>query len=233
MSSIIHAVGHALTGHGDNSDKKSSVHEVVYEDVKVKSTVSSETQSKASMGHAQNKINELMAKLGSTHTQIDEYSRHRNDEISGAVKTSIEKLVHETKNQQQQLLNDAQKQTNEIENEYKEKLMLFINRLDGEKAATLAQLEKDLNIRQEQILESAKKRIDALNEEANRLKMNVLKEAQAQANSKIEEITDKVAQLGAEDASRCLTSTTTTVITTKAHAEGHTMNDTKSASKHH
>jgi len=185
------------------------------------------------MGHAQNKINELMAKLGSTHTQIDEYSRHRNDEISEAVKTSIEKFVHETKNQQQQLLNDAQKQTNEIEKEYREKLMLFINRLDGEKAATLAQLEKDLNIRQEQILESAKKRIDALNEEANRLKMNVLKEAQAQANSKIEEITDKVAQLGAEDASRCLTSTTTTVITTKAHAEGHTMNDTKSASKHH
>jgi hypothetical protein len=32
-------------------------------------------------------------------------------------------------------------------------------------------LEKDLNIRQEQILESARKRIDALNEEANRLKI--------------------------------------------------------------
>jgi hypothetical protein len=35
----------------------------------------------------------------------------------------------------------------------------------------LAQLEKDLNFRQEQILDSARKRIDALNEEANRLKM--------------------------------------------------------------
>ncbi len=47
----------------------------------------------------------------------------------------------------------------------------FISQLDEDKAATLAQLEKDLNIRQEQILESARKRIDALNEEANRLKM--------------------------------------------------------------
>jgi len=64
MSSIIHAVGHALTGHGDNSDKKSNVHTVVYEDVKVKSIVSSETQSKGSTGHSQNKIHELMAKLG-------------------------------------------------------------------------------------------------------------------------------------------------------------------------
>jgi hypothetical protein len=64
MSSLIHAVGHALTGHGDNSDKKSNVHTVVYEDVKVKSIVSSETQSKGSTGHSQNKIHELMAKLG-------------------------------------------------------------------------------------------------------------------------------------------------------------------------
>jgi hypothetical protein len=60
MSSIIHA----LTGHGDNSEKKSNVHTVIYEDVKIKSIVSSETQSKASMGHSQNKIHELMAKLG-------------------------------------------------------------------------------------------------------------------------------------------------------------------------
>jgi hypothetical protein len=47
----------------------------------------------------------------------------------------------------------------------------FINQLDEDKAATLAQLEKDLNLRQEQILESARIRIDALNEEANRLKI--------------------------------------------------------------
>ena len=64
MSSIIHAVGHALSGHGDHSDKKSNAHTVVYEDVKIKSVISSETQSKASNGHAHNKIHDLMAKLG-------------------------------------------------------------------------------------------------------------------------------------------------------------------------
>ncbi|CAF1330752.1 unnamed protein product [Adineta steineri] len=233
MSSIIHAVGHALTGHGDNSDKKSNVHTVVCDDVKVKSIVNSQTQSNISTGHSQNKINELMAKLGSTHTQIDEYSQRRNDEISEAVKTSIDKIVQETLIQQQQLLNDAQKQSTEIENNYKEKLMLFISQLDEDKAAVLAQLEKDLNLRQEQILDTARKRIDGLNEEANRLKINVLKEAQARENSKIEAITDKVAQLGAEDASRRLKSTTTTVITTKAHAESHATHDAKSSSKHH
>lgn len=231
MSSIIHAVGHALSGHGDNSDKKPNIHTVIYEDVKVKSVISSETQSKLSIGHTKNKINELMAKLGSTHAQIDEYSRRRNDEISEAVKNSIEKIVHEAQIHQQNLLHDAEKESNEIENEYKDKLMSYINQLDEEKAATLAKLEKELNIRQEQILESAKRRIDGLNEEANRLKMTILKEAQAQVNSKMEEITDKVAHLNAEDASRRLATTTTTVITTKAHTESHTGNGNKSPLK--
>jgi len=86
------------------------------------------------------------------------------------------------------------------------------------KATFLAQLEKELNARQELILESARKRIDDLNEEANRLKMGVLREAQAQGNAKINLITEQVAALGQEDASRRLASTTTTVITTKSAA---------------
>jgi len=90
------------------------------------------------------------------------------------------------------------------------------------KHKNLATLEKDLNLRQEMILEEARKRIDNLNEEANRLKSGVLREAQAQANAKAEAITEQVAALGAEDASRLLTSTSTTVITTQARAAGET-----------
>jgi hypothetical protein len=63
MSSIIHA----LTGHGDHSEKKSNasiVHTVTYEDVKVKSVVSSQIQTKALVNDSQNKIHALMSKLG-------------------------------------------------------------------------------------------------------------------------------------------------------------------------
>ena len=59
----------------------------------------------------------------------------------------------------------------DIENDFKRKLQEHVAHLDGEKAGLLAQLEKELNVRQELILESARKRIDDLNEEANRLKM--------------------------------------------------------------
>ncbi len=65
--------------------------------------------------------------------------------------------------------------------------------MDVGKAQNLATLEKDLNLRQELILEQARKRIDDLNEEANRLKMGVLREAQAQSNAKVDAITQQVA----------------------------------------
>ena len=51
--------------------------------------------------------------------------------------------------------------------EYKFKLQSF----DG--------IKKELNLRQKMILEEARKCIDELNEEANRLKMRVLREAHA------------------------------------------------------
>ena len=59
----------------------------------------------------------------------------------------------------------------EIENDFKLKIQEYVSKLDSDKAALLATLEKELNVRQEQILESARRRIDELNDEANRLKM--------------------------------------------------------------
>jgi len=59
----------------------------------------------------------------------------------------------------------------EIENDFKLRIQAYVATIDAEKAGLLAQLERELNARQELILESARKRIDDLNEEANRLKM--------------------------------------------------------------
>jgi len=204
-----------------SSSGSAKVHSSHADNVHVQSVVQTETQSKVSIENAK-KITDLMARLGSTHTQVDEYSRRRTEEISEAVAESIKKIVLETQHHQQQLLADANSRTAEIEHDFKLKLQQHVAQLDSEKAGFLAQLERELNVRQELILETARKRIDDLNEEANRLKMGVLKEAQAQSNAKINVITEQVAALGQEDASRRLASTTTTVITTKAQSSGET-----------
>ena len=54
------------------------------DDVHVKSVISSETQSHAAL-HNQLNINKLLAELGTTHSQVDKYSRERTKEINEQV----------------------------------------------------------------------------------------------------------------------------------------------------
>lgn len=245
MSGIINALfGH----HQKNKDEKkhssnnettavssstgSSIeHTAISEDVRVQSTVSTECKTNVTMQNFK-KINDLMNKLGTTHHQIDEYSKKRNAEISEAVAASIEKVVSDTAEQQQDLLADANRRSAAIDEEYKQRLQAKIAELDNEKAILLVELERTLNERQEAILQHAKLNIDALENAANEQKMAVLKEAQYRAKEEIHEITDEVAELAAQDAQRRLQSTTQTIIRTNAvashsHEHRHSSNDTK------
>lgn len=240
MSSIINALfGH----HKDKDDKKTSekkenvaatatmaagsssgssvAHTAISDDVRVKSVVSTETSTSVSMQNSK-KINDLMSKLGTTHNQIDEYSKKRNAEISDAVGAAIDKVVADTASEQQQLLSDANQRSAAIELEHKQRLQERVAQLDTEKAVLLADLERELNARQEAILLKARENIDLVQNAGNQEKMAILKQAQAQANQQVDQITEQVAGLAAEDAQRRLQSTTQTVITTKAVASGET-----------
>ena len=109
---------------------------------------------------------------GTPHQHIDEYSRRRIEQISEELTAVISKIV-----------TDAKIRSAGVEEEYKLKLKSNVEELDAAKTQNLSVLEKDFNLRQEMILEQARKRIDDLNEEANRLKMSVLRDAEAQANA--------------------------------------------------
>jgi len=203
------------------SSGSSIAHTAISDDVHVKSVVSTETNTSVSMQNSK-KIADLMNKLGTTHTQIDEYSKKRNAEIGEAVGSAIDKVVADTAAQQQKLLADANERSVAIETEYKLHLQERVAQLDAEKAVLLAELERSLNERQEAILLKARQDIDMVQNAANQEKMAVFKEAQARANQKVDQITEKVAELAAEDTQRQLQSTTQTVITTKAVATGET-----------
>jgi hypothetical protein len=199
----------------------SVAHTAISDDVRVHSTVSSESNTSVTMQNSR-KITDLMSKLGTTHTQIDEYSKKRTAEISDAVSSAIDKVVADTASQQQQLLSDANLRSAAIDSECKQRLQERIVQLDSEKAILLAELERSLNDRQEAILLKARQDIDLLQNAANQQKMAVFKEAQARSNQQVDQITEQVAGLAAEDAQRRLQSTTQTVITTKSVATGET-----------
>ena len=107
------------------SASSAKVHSAQAENVHVQSVVQTETQSKVSMENTK-KINDLMARLGSTHLQVDEYSRKRTEEISEAVAESIKRVVNETQEQQQQLLADANRRTSGNENARDERFFSFV-----------------------------------------------------------------------------------------------------------
>ncbi len=148
---------------------------------------------------------------GTTHSQVDEYSKKRTAEISDAVSSAIDKVVADTAAQQQKLLSDANERSAAIEIEHKHRLQERVAQLDAEKAVLLAELERSLNERQEAILLKARQDIDLVQNAANQEKLAVFKEAQARANEQVDQITGQVADLAAEDAQRRLQSTTQTV----------------------
>jgi len=198
-----------------------SQHSANNEDITVKSVINTETQSSVSLQN-QAKINQLMALLGTTHSQIDLYSRQQTEQITESVQNAIQQVLFETQQQQEKMLIDAQNRQKVIDQEHKQRLQKCIEQLDQIKAAKLAELEKDLHIQQGAILNSAKLQVDRLNNEANQLKINVLKEAGEQVKHDIANLTDQVATLGQQEAQHCIQSTTTTTITTESQATGET-----------
>jgi hypothetical protein len=82
----------------------------------------------------------------------------------------------------------------------------------------LASLERDLQEKQQLILNEAKKQIDLINDQANAAKLNVLVEAQEQAKQTISNLADQVGAIGQQETEHILQSTTTTTITSQAQA---------------
>ncbi len=113
---------------------------------------------------------------------------------------------------------DANRRHLIIDNEHRLQLQKAVEALDGVKAKTLADLEHDLQAKQQAIMAEAKREIDILNDQANAAKLHALVEAQEQGSKDIAHLADQVAVLGQQDTHNLLESTTTTIITSKSQA---------------
>jgi len=193
----------------------------VADDVHIKSVISSETQANATTNNKLN-INNLLSQLSTTHAQVDQYSRACTAAINEQVQKSVANVLANTQRQQEELLLDANRRHLIIDNEYKLQLQKAVEALDGVKAKTLADLERDLQAKQQAIMAEAKREIDLLNDQANAAKLHALVEAQEQASKDIAHLADQVAVLGQQDTQNLLQSTTTTIITSQAQAAGNT-----------
>jgi len=182
-------------------------------DISVHSSVTTDT-TQCIKQHASKQINDLLTKLATTTAQIDQYSRRANEEISKHTTEQLQRVIANTQREQDLLLKDASSRSLEIENVYTMKLKAFVQELDAAKAANLASLERDLVMRQEDLLAHARDAMDSIYAAETAQKIAVMQKAQQQAGKQTEVIAEQVKTLGATEVERAMNSTTTTVITT-------------------
>ena len=141
--------------------------EVNRENVQVKSSMIHDSSNTVSLNIGSDKLDQLLARLSTTHAQLDYYSQRRTQQISIETQNIIQKILQETKDKQRELLVEAQIRAQQFQQEYQNDLQWKINQLNEDKAQQLADLEKNLNIQQENILIDARQQIDLLQKEAN------------------------------------------------------------------
>jgi len=204
-------------------------------EVSVQSSVTMDTQqSQDPRGAAQ--IQSLLSKLSTTTSQVDEYSRRADEQISSEANKRIQQIISNTPLQQDNLMRDASSRSLEIEAEYSTKLKAFLQELDASKASNLASLEKDLNYRQEQLLSEARDEMDRIYQDSTQQKMAIMQRANSSMLHDVDSLTTEMKRLGTEEVERRLNSTTTTVIKTQTTAESaspRTHLDTTVKTAHH
>jgi len=163
--------------------------------VNIKSTVSSDVASSVSMANQQ-KLNNLVSQLGTTHNQIDEYAKKQAVKINEDIQREINEVISRTRREQEGLLHKANQHTAQIDNDYRLRLQKMVEEIDADKAQRISVIEKELNDQQAGILQSARNDIDRLNEKAANLKIGAIQQAQARATEEVNQITAQATNLG-------------------------------------
>ena len=167
---------------------------VQHGDVNVKSTISSDVSSTVSIANQQ-KLNDLVSRLGSTHTQIDQYAKKQTEKINEETQREIDQVLARTRHQQEELLRQANDHTAQIDAEYRARLQKMVEEIDAVKAKRIAEIETQLNQQQADILQAARTEIDQLNQKAAALKIGALQQAQVKAAVDASAITAEAAKL--------------------------------------
>jgi phage host-nuclease inhibitor protein Gam len=179
-----------------------------HDGVNITSTVSSDVASSISMTNQQ-KINDLVRKLGTTHNQIDEYSKKQSAKINEEIQREIDQVLARIRREQQDLLHKANERTAAIDRDYRERLQKMVEEIDAKKAQEICDIERDLNDQQSGLLQSARDEIDRLNEKAANLKIGAIQQAQANAAEEVNQITAQASNLGEGSTVHRATGTTT------------------------
>jgi len=145
------------------------------------------------------KIDELIKNLNDIHAKLDEIIKQRTEQISNETESVLLHIRNETHQKQQRLLNYAKQKQQKQDENYQKSLQEYIHHLDQIKAQELSQLQNQLQLYRDQILEESQLKIMTVNEQANHIKAQILKDEQQKATEKIDSIMEQIQKISSDD----------------------------------
>jgi hypothetical protein len=149
---------------------------------------------------AADNIDVVMNGLKKTQQDLDNRLKARLSKVSTEAEQKVMLVVEDTRDEQKRLLAyDKQRQLRHDEL-YQEWLQKYIVELNTWRSRELAKLQKELLVYQKRIVDISKKKIDRINEHANRNKTQILDEEKMASIRRANEITNSMYDLTREDA---------------------------------
>lgn len=178
----------------------------IHDSAHVQSSIQTQSHACINLSTTQ-EIDDLLSSLTKVQEQLDLNIEERGKIISEQLKVIIDMIVNDTRDVQQNLLAYAKEQQSRQDDLYNKWLQRYVAELDKWKSARLAKLQADLQQQQHDIMQSSQQFIMEVNQEANMLRGEVLKEEQRNASEVVAEITEKIQnmsthQLGTETMTR-------------------------------
>jgi hypothetical protein len=200
------------------NNKWSKKNSTTFESARIESTLDTQTHACINLSSSDH-IDELIKNLNRIHTELDEITKRRTEQISTETEFLLSHILFETQQKQQSLLQYAKKRQIQEDERYGQLLEEYISQLDESKAKDLSQIHKELQTYRERIMEESQLKIVRVNEQANSVKTKISREEQQQAAEKIDSIIDQLQKISADEKHQHLGSEilTKTNVTTNAN----------------
>ncbi|CAF1611367.1 unnamed protein product, partial [Didymodactylos carnosus] len=165
-------------------------------------------------------MKEIMARLGSTHINVDDHLKKQQRRITNETNLVIQHIITEQHNEQSRLLEHINKKQCAVEEKYQQLLVQEIKKLDKSKHQQLDSLKEELNRYQGAIIQTSEHKMRYLNQQTQQTKLFIVEQALEEASIKMNKLHKEVQDVSIDDRLQQMQSTVDTKIATNSRTPG-------------
>ncbi len=163
----------------------------IYDSAHVQSSLLTQSHACVNLSTTE-EIDRLFGSLSEVQAEVDLHVEEQQKLISKVAKEIIELITSDAREIQQNLLGFGKEKQMKQDEIYRQWLQLYIIELDKWKSARLADLQNKMETHQKQIMAYSQQWIMRVNTDANTLKDSIMKAAQQEASSRMQQLIGQI-----------------------------------------